>query len=261
MPLMSFEKIAPVFLLPLVLGACIPAEEDRAQVGPIVGPFVVSHHFTPSGLMGDGAIPGRLTVDINDKCKKPRPAGAQGDCYHFLYQVGEVKWAGAYWVYPSNNWGTVPGRDLVGPVDRGVDPASGTPLRGYNYVRFYAAIDSDMMKYPLPVAPKVRYWAGKLDGRVAKPPQPYYDKGCSIFPGTPPMCVDTTTTPPGPYFFNPLEEETSNTVPISTEWTQYKVDLSRWSVESVIGAFGFSTNDTENPGATQSIYFDDIVWE
>ena len=45
------------------------------------------------------------------------------------------------------------------------------------------------------------------------------------------------------------------------EWKQYKIDLSLWSVSSVIGAFGFATNDTDNPGQTQSIYFDDIVWE
>lgn len=260
MPLMSFAKIASVFLLPLVSVACVPAVEDLANAGPIEGPFVVSHHFTPSGLMGDGAIPGRVTVEVNENCKKPRPANAQGDCYHFLYKVGEIKWAGAFWVYPSNNWGTVPGRDLEGPADRGVDPASGKPLRGYNWVRFSAAID-DPTKYPLNKPPSVRYWAGKLDGRVAKPPQPFYDKGCSIFPGTPPMCIDTIPEPDVPYFFNPTEEETANTTPISTNWTEYRVDLTRWSVESVIGAFGFSTNDTGNEGLTQSIYFDDIVWE
>lgn len=252
---LSTARIAAALLLALPLAACGPSDEaDRAKAGPIVGPFVVSQFFTPSGLMGDGAVPGRLTVDINKNCKVPRPAGAQGDCYRYLYKVGEVKWAGAYWVFPANNWGTAPGRDLVGPVDLGVPNPDipGSPnLRGYNRVRFSMAIGQ------LPNEQIVQFWAGRLDGRKAVPPQPFFDVGCSVFPDTPPLCTDTTFTPAVPYSFAPTEDSGKPTL----EWQQFSIDLSKWSVESVIGGFGFATNDTSNPGATQVLYFDDIVWE
>lgn len=256
----SLARIATALSLAFTLVACGPsAEEDRAQSGPVVGPFRVSDFYTPSGLMGDGAVPGRVTVDINKNCKQPRPPGAQGDCYHFLYKVGDVRWAGAYWVFPANSWGTVPGRTLIGPVDKGPDPRNptGPNLRGYNYVRFWAAVD------PIPNAPFVQYWAGRIDGRKATPPQPYWDEGCRIFPGMPPRCTVTVTdevTMMQKVETNPFAP-TEDGARFTTEWAQYKIDLSGWSVSSVIGAFGFATNDTDNPGHPQSIYFDDIVWE
>jgi hypothetical protein len=253
--LSSLARFTAVLLLAVLVVSCGPtAEEDRARAGPIEGPFIVSNFFTPSGLMGDGAVPGRLTLDINTNCKKPRPPGAQGDCYRFFYKPAEVKWAGAFWVAPANNWGTVPGHDMVGPVDKGVanPDLPGSPnLRGYNYVRFYMAME------PLPQPSNVVFWAGRLDGRKATPPQPHYDKGCAIFPGTPPICTDTSTVPPSAYAFAPGEMGDVAT----TEWKQIKIDLSRWSVEQLIGAFGYASNDNDNPGLPQVLYFDDIVWE
>ncbi len=252
---LSTAKIAAALLLALPLAACGPSDEaDRAKAGPIEGPFVVSQFFTPSGLMGDGAVPGRLTVDINKNCKVPRPAGAQGDCYRYLYKVGDIKWSGAYWVFPANNWGTAPGRDMIGPVDLGVPNPDipGSPnLRGYNRVRFSMAIEA------LPNEQLVQFWAGRLDGRKATPPQPFYDVGCSVFPDTAPFCTDATVVPSVPFAFAPTEDSGKPTV----EWQQFSIDLSRWSVESVIGGFGFATNDNSNPGLTQVLYFDDIVWE
>lgn len=260
---LSTARFVAALLLALPLAACGPSDEaDRTKVGPINGPFVVSNFFTPSGLMGDGAIPERLTVEINTNCKVPRPPGAQGDCYRYRYKVGDVKWAGAYWVFPANNWGTAPGREMIGPVDMGVPNPDipGSPnLRGYNRVRFSMAIEQDVLprKTPLPNEQLVQFWAGRLDGRKATPPQPFYDVGCSVFPETPPICTDTSGANPVPYAFSPTEESGKPTV----EWQQFTIDLSRWSVESVIGGFGFATNDTSNPGLTQVIYFDDIVWE
>ena len=252
---LSPSRIFAALALALPLVACGPSDEaDRAHTGPIVGPFVVSQYFTPSGLMGDGAVPERLIVDINKNCKQPRPAGAQGDCYRYFYRIGDVRWSGAYWVSPSNNWGTAPGRDVVGPVDLGVanpDKPGSPNLRGYHHVRFSMAIE------PLPNAQTIQFWAGRLDGRASKPPQPYFDRGCSVFPGIDPICTDTTFNPPAPYAFAPTEESGKPTA----EWQTFTIDLSKWSVESLIGAFGFSTNDNTNPGLTQVIYFDDIVWE
>jgi hypothetical protein len=287
-PLLPMESLSPArlvaaSLLAITLAGCGPSDEaDRAKAGPIVGPFVVSQFFTPSGLMGDGAVPGRLTVDINKNCKVPRPPGAQGDCYRFLYKPSTVKWAGAFWVTPANNWGTAEGREMVGPVDMGVaDPSKpGSPnLRGYTRVRLSMALEV----YPAkncdpagtstelpPCYPKeqiVRFWAGRLDGRQSKPPQPYYDRGCLVFPGSDPTCVDDSLKVPAPYAFAPAEESgrfavvADDTTRLEPNWKNFTIDLSTWSVESLIGAFGFASNTDANPQFTQIIYFDDIVWE
>jgi hypothetical protein len=252
MPTFSFKKVVSALLCSLAVVACGPPDEaDRVKSGPIVGSFVVSDYFTPSGLMGDGEIPGRVTVGINKNCRSPRPAGAQGDCYHFLYQPVDVHWAGAYWVFPSNSWGTVPGRSVNPPLDLGAD-GKGGELHGYTQVKFWAAVD------PMPVAPNFQYFVGGIDGRAAKPPQPYYDKGCLIF------AADTTTVPPTErsVFCDAFRNAPQNTIsPLTGQWQQYVLPMNTWGLESIIGAFGFAINDTENPGQTLSIYFDDIVWE
>jgi hypothetical protein len=267
----SLTKIAALLLaLPLV--ACGPsAEEDRAKAGPIYGPFVVSEFFTPSGLMGDGAIPGRLTVDINKNCREPRPPGAQGDCYRFVYKPGDVKWAGAFWVTPANNWGTAPGRQVYGPVDLGVPnpDVPGSPnLLGYHYARFSHSIFGirpGSSQLEVLQNPQVaRFWVGGLNGRESTPPQPYFDVGCSMRT-TGPRCTDTNLVPPAPNFFKPPYQE----IPITGDVQQYQFDLSRWSPQQVIGGFGFSLNadpqiDTMTMQpiySTLVIYLDDIVWE
>jgi hypothetical protein len=267
MALISFPRIAAL-LSALPLLACGPsAEEDRAKAGPIVGPFVVSNFYTPSGFMGDGAVPNRLTVDINRNCREPRPPGAQGDCYRFTYRPGDVKWAGAFWVAPANNWGTEPGRDVVGPLDMGIpDPDKpGSPnLRRYNHVRASYSIfrlRHDGQLEVLPNEQKVRFWAGKLDGRASTPPQPYYDIGCFITSKGVPDCTDENQVPPAPYFFNPADNE----VVINGDVQQLEYDLSRWSVQQLIAGFGFSLNADKNPASADYpalvLYLDDIVWE
>jgi hypothetical protein len=261
----SLTRIVAALLLALLTAACGPSDEaDRAKPGPIVGPFVVSDFYTPSGFMGDGAVPGRLTVDINENCRTPRPAGAQGDCYRFLYKPGDVKWAGVFWVSPANNWGTSPGRDIVGPIDTGVaDPEKpGSPnLRRYNYVRVSYSIfgmTADGQLEALPNPQVIRFWAGKLNGRTATPPQPYYDQACSLSSsGNPPKCMDNNLVPPAPLFFDPPYQE----IAITSEALVYKFDLSGDSVQQLIAAFGFSLNADANPGRSLVIYLDDIVWE
>ena len=60
--------------------------------------------------MGDGATFAHLYMDVNTKCQQPRPANARGYCYTFTYykdtSPAGVSWAGVYWVFPANNWGT-----------------------------------------------------------------------------------------------------------------------------------------------------------
>ena len=261
MQMPSFSRIltSSALLCSLAVVACGPPDEaSRAHSGPIVGPFVVSDYFTPSGLMGDGEKPGAMTVGINKNCRTPRPPGAQGDCYHFLYKVGDVHWAGAYWVYPSNSWGTYPGRDVIPPRDLGPD-SKGNELYGYTRVRFWAAVDK------MPVDPKFSYFVGGIDGRKANPQQPYFDKGCLIYP------ADTTTSPPTERVVfcedekgvpNAFANAPMTTIPpLTGDWQQYSMPMDTWGLTSIIGGFGFSINDTENPGQTLSIFIDDIVWE
>jgi len=296
---LSPARIAAALLLALPLVACGPtAEEDRAKSGPIVGPFLVSNFYTPSGLMGDGATPDRVTVDINKNCKD-RLKDAQGDCYRFTYVPGTVHWAGAFWSFPANNWGSTRGRPVIGPIDLMVtDPDKPTAgnLHGYHRARVKFAMCADPNGCPCGpnnslLCPKLKpndlhFWAGKLDGRMPPadggPPQPYYDEGCVVLAGTVLCSTDQTietTNPDGskgtktvkvPYFFNPGETtKTADPDDPATiangGWASAEVDLSMWAPQRVIGGFGFSTNDEMNKengvGKPQVIYLDDIVWE
>lgn len=83
---------------------------DTPHDGPQTLPFTVSDYFAPSGYMGDGATtPTALVVQTTD-CKQPRPSTAAGDCYRVTYTPAAQRWAGMYWQYPENNWGTSPGK-------------------------------------------------------------------------------------------------------------------------------------------------------
>ncbi|MDX2021364.1 MAG: hypothetical protein SF187_14075 [Deltaproteobacteria bacterium] len=114
----------------LAAGVCAcGADEALTRVnhpGPLDETFAVSSFFTPSGYMGDGENLGLLNGKVNEGCKA-RPTGAQGDCYVFEYRVGALGWAGVYWVYPANNWGSRPGRKVQGA--------------GFKNVRLKAAVD------------------------------------------------------------------------------------------------------------------------
>ena len=88
---------------------CLPAI-DGMDDGPLDSTFAVTDVFTPSGFMGDGATFAHLYMDVNTKCQQPRPTNAKGYCYKFTYYKDTiptgVSWAGVYWVFPANNWGT-----------------------------------------------------------------------------------------------------------------------------------------------------------
>lgn len=260
----SLPKTVATLLVALTTMGCGPSDEtDRANAGPIVGPFIVSDFYTPSGFMGDGAVPGRLTVDINRNCRMPRPVGAQGDCYRFTYRPNTVKWAGVFWVSPANNWGTVPGRDIVGPIDTGVPnpDGSGTTLKRHNYVKVSHSIFGLTREGKLEALPneqKIRFWAGKLNGRESIPAQPYYDQACFLTSSGTPLCTDMNEVPPAPYFFDPGDPETA----ITGDWQTYNFDLTKWSVQQLIAAFGFALNaDTNANYPALVLYLDDIVWE
>jgi hypothetical protein len=117
-----------------LLSACGPKSpiDSLGHTGPLTEPFPVSQFFSPSGHMGDGAVPGPLTLDINENCKE-RPPGARGDCYRFTYVPSVQLWAGVYWQYPSNNWGTQHGW----PIGQRADEAGILPV--FTTVKFKAA--------------------------------------------------------------------------------------------------------------------------
>jgi hypothetical protein len=113
---------------------CLPQLNDPDR-GKLTSTFAVSDYFTPSGFMGDGALEGFLTLDAagpNDPgCMQPRPAGARGNCYAFTYYANpnsQKPWAGVYWVFPANSWGSRPGY--------AVDSTK------FKQLSFYAAVDS-----------------------------------------------------------------------------------------------------------------------
>jgi len=73
--------------------------------------FAVSDYFTASGYLGDATEPGLLSQDDGGLCQARSP-GARGECYRFTYQPGALRWAGVYWLYPSNSWGSREGRPI-----------------------------------------------------------------------------------------------------------------------------------------------------
>lgn len=110
------------------LSACGPAAPS-VPLGPLKGTFAVSDYFTPSGHMGDGQELGFVYADIQTNCKE-RPEGARGYCYNFTYlkRGPQFGWAGVFWVYPANNWGSREGIRVEDP-------------KAYKQVRFKAASD------------------------------------------------------------------------------------------------------------------------
>jgi hypothetical protein len=122
---------APALAAAVLLAGCdaLAFTPPISQPGTLTQPFAVSNFFTPSGYMGDGARLGQLQADVaNDACMA-RPAGAVGDCYRFVYYPSDSLWAGVYWVYPANNWGSRAGRLVAGGQFKRVrlQAASATP--------------------------------------------------------------------------------------------------------------------------------------
>jgi hypothetical protein len=145
----------PVAMALLVIAAggsgCLPSI-DNIDDGPLDSAFAVSDVYTPSGFMGDGATFKHLYMDVNKGCA-PRPAGAQGYCYKFTYYKDTtptgVSWAGVFWVFPANNWGTRPGHAI--------------DTTKFHQIRYYAAVD---LPKPLPE------FAGM--GLAGEPPNFFY---------------------------------------------------------------------------------------
>jgi len=125
----KLPNVGTLLVLAFASVGCMPQLNDPDR-GPLTQTFAVSDYFSPSGFMGDGEQLGLVTMEVNQGCKD-RPPGARGNCYHFRYYMDvshNLHWAGVYWVFPSNSWGSRPGY----------------AFRGSNFkqVHFYASIES-----------------------------------------------------------------------------------------------------------------------
>jgi hypothetical protein len=68
------------------------------------------NHFDPTGWMGDYG-------DVDANFNTTENCHSEQGCLKFVYNAKKSQgqgWAGIYWQYPLNNWGTQKGRDLTG---------------------------------------------------------------------------------------------------------------------------------------------------
>lgn len=183
--------------------------------------------------MGDGENPGFIQADINENCKDRAP-NAGGDCYKFTYtpdlRPGADMWAGVFWVYPSNNWGTRPGRTMFPP---------------YKRVRFKAAAEdrTDPSNPDTKPTPRVTFLVGGI-GTNASDPQPYKDET--------------------------IEGMQAGTAEYLTpEWQDFSIDLDGFVPQDkpfhMISGFCWTVNYQPGVPTPQSpptvVYLDDIVWD
>lgn len=74
-------------------------------------PFALDTKFYPSGWMGDGQD-GERYVSYR---RRPGSINNQSTTVIQLsYRRGPRGWAGIYWQFPDGNWGSQPGRNLIG---------------------------------------------------------------------------------------------------------------------------------------------------
>jgi len=65
------------------------------------------NHYAPSGWIGDIG-----DLSFADDVTNPAPHSGQ-HCLRITYSAsGPQHWAGIYWQYPENNWGSLPGHDV-----------------------------------------------------------------------------------------------------------------------------------------------------
>jgi hypothetical protein len=226
---------------PLWAVACAPKAAQEKP--PPEKDFAVSDYYAPSGAMGDGATMGNFRVGSSNECKE-RPAGARGNCFNFHYDAsnpyttpitkstGVCNWAGLFFQYPANNWGTAPGL-LV---------QSGKLTK----VTFQVAVGAGMELMTFQM------------GGVGSPPLP--DGG----PPPPPSgaCPPAETPPPPNY--DVLIGMTMQQV--GTEWQKIEIPLATRdpsvpvpAATNLIGALAWSLAAT--PGLPKTIFLDDLYVE
>jgi hypothetical protein len=85
------------------------APAPDAEQGLVVrAPFAVDDYYLASGYMGDGETGGIVEMPCPTRAGEMR-----GACHLFQWTPGAKGWAGVYWQYPLDNWGTLPGLGIA----------------------------------------------------------------------------------------------------------------------------------------------------
>jgi hypothetical protein len=90
------------------------AGTSPTPAAPLPLPVTISDHYRPTGGMGDATVAGAVTIATDGAACAGAPAGANvGACYTITYHPQPIvapapsTWAGFYWQYPDDNWGTM----------------------------------------------------------------------------------------------------------------------------------------------------------
>jgi hypothetical protein len=234
---------AVVFLAGAAVG-CMPSTTEL-DTGPLTSSFAVSDYFTPGGFIGDATSPGSLGIQVNQGCK-PRPAGARGNCYVFTYKMKQGAtdpFAGMFWLFPGNNWGTSPGR--------AVDTTK------FQQIRFSAAVEAPA---PAQVNGNNVFFttqAGGIDATMLGDPTLAHADAFSL---NQVAQIGTGVGPDLQAFHMPINDSarTNNCANPDTLCVN-------GAAGALIGAFGWVLpypKDGDATGTTPvKVYIDDIVWD
>jgi exo-beta-1,3-glucanase (GH17 family) len=118
------------------------------------------NHYFPTGWMGDGEVPGRVSLT---ECWYDNPH-SEPTAIKIAYTEEVIGWAGIYWVHPAENWGDRPGGfDLTGADRLTFWARSDTPnarieflIGGIGYPNGTACSSSSAEPYPDSVCPKIQ---------------------------------------------------------------------------------------------------------
>jgi len=113
-----------------------------AVLGPAAPlPVVVDDLFTPTGFMGDGAMPGAIVLGNGPTdCTTRAPGTAIGKCSKFTYTpivASLMGWGGVWWQNSPNNWGMMPGQHIEAGATKVTFYAAGA--KGGEVVSFIAS--------------------------------------------------------------------------------------------------------------------------
>lgn len=92
-------------------GVHIIGKVEGIVYNTLSAPFGVTRYFVPSGFMGDGETPGKITHTAT--VEKPRSSDPDQTVTKVAYLPGTHQWGGVYWQHPEGNWGLVPGRKVL----------------------------------------------------------------------------------------------------------------------------------------------------
>jgi exo-beta-1,3-glucanase (GH17 family) len=109
-----------------------------------------SNHYFPTGWMGDGEVPGRMSLT---ECWTSNPHSGQTSI-RIAYTTVISGWSGIYWQHPENNWGDRPGGFDLSGTNKLTFWAKGQ--NGGEKIRFFVGgIGTDSDPYPDSLRPEI----------------------------------------------------------------------------------------------------------